>query len=581
MAKTVKVLYNSDTLETVITVDGREFDTSRINGKEIEDWAYPFMIRKLRWNGFYDEIVEALGGDKEFNLVFEGSEDALAELKEAWEDAPVTIISDENGENTVLIEYDEDNLKTTITINGQAFDTSRIDGREIADWVYPFMIRKVKWNGIFEELSKAVGSEEYTIQFSGSNSAMMELMEECPDTISVIKNKDARSKKKINLKSYVSEIHNDSIEEYDECEEIRAEREFCEKYGYEWRNNGKHLTSEENAQNFYVRGLYYRDIRGKDKKAQRLFRLSYALDISLGNQTPRAEDDIDFSCEYDFANMFYYGSEFCSPNYEKALEFYEKMDDLSGADKVFIADCYEKIAEILFILDEYDSALEKYNDAIYNYGLYTDYCEENKNDPDADEDDIEFWQSLIYVYNTKVSIIYLSIAECYSELEDEKNQFKSLESAVLYDEENYLAQDWLGFCYLCGIGTSENPEKAAHCFYKSAEHDYPDAYYHLGLYYEKEIGDADKAQEIYEAGVELGSEKCEERLSEMVYNPYDDEYDDLENNHFFTKDNLKKGLKAGANALGVIGSVTGNPIVSGIAEGAKSLISSILDEDEL
>ena len=67
----------------------------------------------------------------------------------------------------------------------------------------------------------------------------------------------------------------------------------------------------------------------------------------------------------------------------------------------------------------------------------------------------------------------------------------------------------------------------------------------------------------------------------MVYNPYDDEYDDLENNHFFTKDNLKKGLKAGANALGVIGSVTGNPIVSGIAEGAKSLISSILDEDEL
>ena len=38
------------------------------------------MIRKVRWNGFYDEMVEALGGDKEFNIVFEGSEDALAEL---------------------------------------------------------------------------------------------------------------------------------------------------------------------------------------------------------------------------------------------------------------------------------------------------------------------------------------------------------------------------------------------------------------------------------------------------------------------------------------------------------------------
>lgn len=145
MAKTVKVLYNADTLETAITVDGREFDTSRINGKEIEDWAYPFMIRKVRWNGFYDEMVEALGGDKEFNLVFEGSEDSLAELKEALEDAPVTIISDEDNENIVVIEYDEDSLTTSITINGQDFDTSRIDGKEIADWIYPFIIRKVKW----------------------------------------------------------------------------------------------------------------------------------------------------------------------------------------------------------------------------------------------------------------------------------------------------------------------------------------------------------------------------------------------------------------------------------------------------
>lgn len=189
MAKTVKVLYNADTLETEITVDGREFDTSRINGKEIEDWAYPFMIRKVRWNGFYDEMVEALGGDKEFNLVFEGSEDSLAELKEALEDAPVTIISDEDNENIVVIEYDEDSLTTSITINGQAFDTSRIDGKEIADWIYPFIIRKVKWDGIFDEISKVIGSDEYTVQFSGSNSAMRELMEECPETVSILKGK--------------------------------------------------------------------------------------------------------------------------------------------------------------------------------------------------------------------------------------------------------------------------------------------------------------------------------------------------------------------------------------------------------
>ena len=117
MPKTVKVVYDPDTLKTSITVDGEEFDTSRIDGREIEDWAYPFMMRKVRWNGFYDEMVEALNGEKEFNLVFEGSDNALAELKESWEDAPVTIISNGNGENTVLIDYDEDNLKTSITIN--------------------------------------------------------------------------------------------------------------------------------------------------------------------------------------------------------------------------------------------------------------------------------------------------------------------------------------------------------------------------------------------------------------------------------------------------------------------------------
>lgn len=439
------------------------------------------------------------------------------------------------------------------------------------------MIRKVKWNGIFDELSEAVGSEEYTIQFSGSNSAMMELMEECPDTVSIIKNKDARSKKTINLKSYVSEIHNDSIEEYDECEEIRAEIEFCEKYGYEWRSNGKHLTAEENAQNFYVRGLYYRDVRGKDKKAQRLFRLSYALDISLGNQNPRAEDDIDFSCEYDFANMFYYGSEFCSPNYEKALEFYEKTNDLSGVDYVRIAECYERAAEILFSLNEYDSALEKYNEAIYNYGLYTDYCEENKNDPDADDDDVEFWQSMIDYYNTQVSITYLNIAECYFSLDDDINQFKSLKSAVIYDENNYFAQDRLGGCYLCGIGTTEDCKKAAHCFYKAALHDYPIAYYHLGAYYEVFVKDYGVAEEIYKLGIEAGSEDCEERLSKMP-----DSSDTRTNNgKLFTKYNIKKGLKAGTNALGIIGVATGKKYLSDIADVADSLISSILDEDEL
>lgn len=192
MSKTVKVTYNADTLETTIVVDGKEFDTSRINGKEIADWAYPFMVRKVRWDGFYDEMVTALGGEKVFDLVFEGSEEALAELKEAWEDAPVNVVSGEQG-NTVTIMYDADALTTEITVNGQTFDTTRINGKEIEDWVYPFMMRKVKWDGIFDELKKALGTDEYDIQFSGTRAAMKALMEDCPETVTITYQKNNKS----------------------------------------------------------------------------------------------------------------------------------------------------------------------------------------------------------------------------------------------------------------------------------------------------------------------------------------------------------------------------------------------------
>ena len=184
MSKTVKVTYNSDTLETKIVVDGHEFDTSRIAGKEVADWAYPFMVRKVRWDGFYDEMVKALEGEKAFDLVFEGSDEALSELREALEEAPVNIVSGEQN-NTVTINYDADALTTDITVNGNPFDTSRINGKEIEDWVSPFMMRKIKWDGIFAELKNAIGSEEYEIRFTGSREAGNVLMGECPENVKI------------------------------------------------------------------------------------------------------------------------------------------------------------------------------------------------------------------------------------------------------------------------------------------------------------------------------------------------------------------------------------------------------------
>ena len=50
MSKIVKVEYDATKPETKITADGKEFDTSRIRGKEIEDWAYPLDGKSPRLN---------------------------------------------------------------------------------------------------------------------------------------------------------------------------------------------------------------------------------------------------------------------------------------------------------------------------------------------------------------------------------------------------------------------------------------------------------------------------------------------------------------------------------------------------
>lgn len=479
MSKTVKVTYNAETLMTEITVDGQSFDTSRINGKEIADWAYPFMMRKIKWNGFYDEMVEALGGEKSFDLVFDGSEDDLNELKEAWEDAPVNIISEECSGNNVVIEYDEDTLSTNITVNGVPFDTSRINGKEIDDWVYPFMMRKVKWGGIFEELANVTDSEEYTIEFSGSNSAMKVLMEECPEDIEIMRRKNTHNKKTANKKSCATKSQNGLSEKHNEHKE-KAKVKFCAKYGNKWNDNGKHLTGEENAQSFYVRGLWYRDIIKNYKKAERLFRLSYALDVSLGNPNPRAENDMDLSddSKFELANTFYYGSICCSPDYYKALEYYKQIEDSLGVyGQSNMAYCYEKIADDLYWEENYTLSISKYLESIRLLEYVMNYYSDEINNSEVN-DDIEYYTFRLNYVKDNIGRCYYRTAQCYSKIEDYQ---KSVEWYTKAAEQGIVdAQYMLGCCYYYGRGVEQNYEKAVKWYTKAAEQDLVNAQYRLG-----------------------------------------------------------------------------------------------------
>ncbi len=482
MSKTVKVTYNAETLMTEITVDGQSFDTSRINGKEIADWAYPFMMRKIKWNGFYDEMVEALGGEKSFDLIFDGSEDDLNELKEAWKDAPVNIISEECSGNNVVIEYDEDTLSTNITVNGVPFDTSRINGKEIDDWVYPFMMRKVKWGGIFEELANVTGSEEYTIEFSGSNSAMRVLMEECPEDVEIMRRKNTHNKKTANKKSCATKSQNGLSEKHNEHKE-KAKVKFCAKYGNKWNDNGKHLTGEENAQSFYVRGLWYRDIIKNYRKAERLFRLSYALDVSLGNPNPRAENDMDLSdnSKYELANTFYCGSSYCSPNYYKALEYYKQIENSLGKySKSNMAGCYEKIADDLYWEENYTLSISKYLESIRLLEYVMNYYSDEINNSE-DNYDIEYYTFRLNYIKDNIGRCYYRIAQCYSNIEDYKKAVEWYTKAAEYGNE--YAQNALGDCYYFGRGVEQNYEKAVEWYTEAAEQDNADAQYMLGCCY--------------------------------------------------------------------------------------------------
>lgn len=448
MSRTIKVTYNSDTLETTITVDGKPFDTSRINGKEIADWAYDFKIRKVRWNGFYDEMVEALGGEKEFNLVFEGSEADLNELKEAWEDAPVTVISADS-ENVAVIEYDENNLTTKITIGGQPFDTTRINGREIADWVYDFKIRKVRWNGIFAELAEAIGSEEYTIQFFGSDSAMSELMEECPESVTVIKNNDITEKsEKVEKSVPVPTMPDKKIS----TETAKAVD-----------NNSEELKK-------LLDSTILSAIAGDNVNESE-------LEKSMDTYLKCAENgDVYAKCLVGFIYMDKYDDK------ETAMKWINEAieDDCDEAKilKLFINDEEsEESIELLKTLCDEGNYLAIYILGIcYIYGI-----------GGAEEDDETGVELIRKVAENGIAEAQYSLGDYYLEYSDNSSEaVKWLKKSA---EKNYAkAQYRLGQCYLQSWGVDENLDECFKWTWKSAQNGYAEAQCDLGHFYLSGIG---------------------------------------------------------------------------------------------
>lgn len=465
MSKIVKVEYDATKPETKITADGKEFDTSRIRGKEIEDWAYPFMVRKVTWDGFYDEMVKALDGEKQFDLVFSGSEEALAELKEALGDAPVTIKQEaEDSGSVVVIEYDEKSLSTDITVNGEPFDTSRIKDREIEDWVYPFMMRKVKWNGIFEELSEVAG-ETYTIRFRGSDESLKELKEDCPENVTVISD---NGKAKLSLRKASDTDWSEEAEDLErQAKEAYNNKDF--EKAFELRLKASEMG---NINSTVELGCQYRDGLGTEQNDSKAFEC-YKKAADKGNAKA-----------YNYLGCMYHSGRGCKKDDKKAFEYFMKAAEQNYAwGQYNVGQSYEYGwggQENSYKAYEYyvKSADNNCGAACEKVGLFLDDgigCEQDK---DAA---IKMWAKGDSLGNGNCAGC---LGAKYFDMNDYDNAYKMLCKAYEADADEWCTYI-LALCYELGWGVQKDDRIAIQLFEEAAEEE-PDGYDRIGLIYSEQ-----------------------------------------------------------------------------------------------
>ncbi len=212
MSVICKVEYIPEEKKTSITFDGQEVDCSRIQSKTIQEWAAPFLLKGIRWRGFLQEMKLLNNGNDDFVVQFHGSDSDMEILRNTLRDSNVRVIS---SENNVVLFYQSQPLMTRITVNGKPFDTSRLEGRSIDEYVYAFEIADKKWLGIFRELEEYIGIPEYSMQFVGDKQYMLDLIETAPDTVSIIHRDPVRTAPKKNTLRTMHELAQKAAESSD------------------------------------------------------------------------------------------------------------------------------------------------------------------------------------------------------------------------------------------------------------------------------------------------------------------------------------------------------------------------------
>lgn len=70
----------------------------------------------------------------------------------------------------IMVSFDSETKDTSIICDDSMFDASRIQGMDISEWSYPFIKNNQRWNGFYEEIKRAYGTEKFKVFFQGQPS---------------------------------------------------------------------------------------------------------------------------------------------------------------------------------------------------------------------------------------------------------------------------------------------------------------------------------------------------------------------------------------------------------------------------
>lgn len=235
--------------------------------------------------------------------------------------------------NIVKIVYSRTRFGSRISVNGEHFDTLMIENKDITEWSAPIRTANRTWDGIFEELKKAAGSDKYVIKFAGDKNAMKVLAKERPKFVRIVPDKN----------QYDDESEDDRTarilyEELAEAGSAAAQYNLGSYYDH------KAFGNIESCMTYYEKAFFWikKAAEQGHAKAQRAMHNFYTLGICVDRDEKTAREWLKKAIDNDEEIARYYAK---YPEWDDLTENIRKKIEQEQTKRVngMLAELYCKI----------------------------------------------------------------------------------------------------------------------------------------------------------------------------------------------------------------------------------------------